>query len=346
MENNYEESIKPIPENNQEEQEEPRVYREKGDLAYFADVALAIEKMRVSLQVRIAHLAKTGRRSLDTEELLKKIWPAEKYVDARLAHLIVEHPTWPWASRIRGIGKENYPKVVGLIEAFGTFYDVGDPMIPPYITREPEPYQKVVKGKVVDKIGIWVEGIERLSMPSKLFKYAGHTVDETGKAVRRKVGEKIGFNAQLRMALFRLGQSLLRIKGIWYYGGDPSDGYSRGYEGHRKVIESMKEAQGFKIIATPSGRMCPTCKVVVKEKATKHCPDCNVKLIPKEEGPGELFQGHLHLMAMRRMLKEFELCLWLVWRQELGLPIPRPYDVERLGKKLIDPWKMVDRAFE
>ena len=330
------------------------VRKEKGDLAYLADVAFVLEKARVAAIVRMAHLAKTGRQSPDTEKVAELIRVAENYADSRLAAHIVNHPTWPWASRIMGIGKENYPKVIGLIEAFGTYYDPGDPMIPPFVTRAPASYQVIKDGEVVDKVGIWVEGIERLPMPSKLWKYAGLDVDpETGRAPKRTAGSKLGFNSQLRMALFRLGRSLLRagsgptkkapgrIVGIWYAGSD-DDGYSRGYEGHRRVIASMKEAQGYKIVPTPRERMCLQCNIEVKKKKARFCPECDGPLTLKNEPPGVLFLGHLHQMAMRRMLKDFCICLLLVWREALGLPVSQPYNVARLGEMPIDPWKMID----
>jgi hypothetical protein len=335
-------------------QEIPRVRHEKGDLAYWADAALIVERVRVAAQVRIAHLAKTGRRSPDTESFLGMVKDVEAFADGRLSQLIVNHPTWPWASRIKGVGRENYPKPIGLIEAFGRHYDPGDPKIPPFVTREPEAYKEVEKGQVVDKVGVWVEGIERLALPSKLFKYEGLDVEETGKAPKRLVGSQLGFNSDLRMAWFRLATSILRAgsgptekalgrtAGIWYIGSD-EDGYSRGYVGHRRVITAKKEALGYKIVPTPKERMCLNCNIAVTAKKAKYCPQCHGPLTRKDEPPGVLFLGHVHQMAMRAMLKDFTLCVWLVWREALGLPVPPPYNVARLGEKPIDPWKMVDK---
>lgn len=308
------------------------VRMEKGDLAYWADVSLITERVRVAAQVRIAHLAKTGRRSLDTEAFLEVAKKAEAFADARLAAYVVSHPTWSWASRILGVGKENYPKVIGLIESFARYYDVGDPKIPSFVQRSPEQYQKVEAGEVVDKVGIWVEGIERLATPSKLWKYAGINVEE-GHAPKRSAGKKLGFNSQLRMALFRLATSFNRARGKWY----------GRYEEARQEIVSRKEAEGVKIVPTPQERMCLNCNIEVKAKRTKFCPQCGEKLTLKEEPPGFLFLGHLHAMALREMMKDFLVCLWIVWRQELGLPVTQPYKVEYLGHKAIDPWEMIDR---
>lgn len=326
-----------------EEREQPRIYTEKGDGAYWADAALSIERSRIAADLRIKHLARTGRESPDTEEFLKLCRQAEAFVDGRLAAFIVNHPTWPWASLILGIGEENYPKVIGLIEKFGRYYDIGDPMIPAYIRREPQGYLKEEKGKVVEKTGIWVAGIERLSTPSKLWKYMGLSVDpETGEVPKRKSGQKVGFNMELRMAMYRLATSLLRASGIWYH-GSTEDGYSLGYEGLRKRITERAEAQGIRTVPTPKQRMCLACSIEVTEKKTLYCPQCGEKLSLKTEPPGFLYQGHLHMKVMREMSKDFAVCMWLVWRGALGLPVTEPYKVAKLAHKPVDPWKMVDR---
>jgi len=323
-----------------EQLERPQIYAEKGDGAYWANTALNIEKVRIATELRIKHLARTDRVSPDTEELLKWCRQVEDFVDDRLANFIVNHPTWPWACRILGVGKENYPKVIGLIEKFGRHYDVGDLMIPSYIKREPVAYLKEEKGKVVDKVGIWVAGIERLETPSKLWKYMGLSVDEkTGEVPKRKAGQTLSYNMELRVTMYRLASSLLRAKGVWYY-GKTAVGYSLGYEGLRKRIVERKE--GIQVVPTPKGRMCLPCNIEVVEKKTFYCPQCNEKLSLKKEPPGFLFQGHLHLMAIREMSKQFSLCLWLIWREALGLPVTQPYSVVKLNHKPIDPWKMVD----
>ena len=337
---------------------QPQVHKEKGDGAYWAVTNFRAQKMRVSAQNRITHLGKVGSQTPDTETFLDLAKLVEGFTAGRLADYILPHPTWPWASRILGVGAGNLPKVTGLIEAFGTHYDVGAPEIPPFVTREPEAYKVVVAGKVVEKVGIWVEGIERLSMVSKLWKYSGWDVDPTGVATKRKSGQKITFNDDLKVATYRLGGAIVRAgsgptedapnrkAGIWYTGGDRAEGYSRGYAGHRSVIRSMKETQGFRIMPTPEERMCYNCDpplVVVKKKAL-YCPVCGGKLSLKEEPPGVLYLGHLHQMAMRLMIKDWLICLWVVWRQALpGLPTPPPYNVARLGEPPIDPWKMVDK---
>lgn len=327
----------------QERDQQQIVWMDKGAMAYWATTALNAEGPRIAATLRIAHLAKTGRSSPDTEKFLELCRQAEAFADAKLAQLIAAHPTWPWAQLIKGVGKENFPKCVGLIEKFGRYYDLGDPMIPIYVKRAPELYLQVVKGKVVEKEGIWVAGIERLETPSKLWKYIGWDVDsETGEIAKRRAGHMLSYNADLKMSFYRLGTSLLRAGGIWYH-GSTEPGYSPGYEGLRTRIVDRTGAQ---IVPTPKERMCLACNIVVTEKKTRFCPTCGEKLTLKEELPGYMFTGHLHMRAMREMLKDFSLCMWLVWREALGLPVTQPYKVVKLGYKPIDPWKMVGKQPE
>jgi len=53
---------------------------------------------------------------------------------------------------------------------------------------------------------------------------------------------------------------------------------------------------------------------------------------------------HAMNMAMRRVEKLFLSNLWSVWRHQLGLDVPKPYVVERLGRTLDPP--IVDDGYE
>jgi len=50
----------------------------------------------------------------------------------------------------------------------------------------------------------------------------------------------------------------------------------------------------------------------------------------KREGKGS-FKLHVHLMALRKMVKIFLQHLWVRWRETEGLPVSRPYAIDRLG---------------
>jgi hypothetical protein len=65
----------------------------------------------------------------------------------------------------------------------------------------------------------------------------------------------------------------------------------------------------------------------------------------KTETDKYISEGHIHNMALRKMIKLFLACLWLTWREGLGLSITKPYAIEKLGhKSFIDPWEMADKA--
>lgn len=53
----------------------------------------------------------------------------------------------------------------------------------------------------------------------------------------------------------------------------------------------------------------------------------------------------IHFRAVRKMMKVFLACLWLVWRQAKGLPIRSPYAIEYLGHTTVyDPWYFSEKA--
>lgn len=77
---------------------------------------LAVEKLRVATQVRNTHLRKKQKQDKTTEQLEEELKKLESFVDKVVAEKIENHPAYPWFSRVKGIGKENIAKVVGLID--------------------------------------------------------------------------------------------------------------------------------------------------------------------------------------------------------------------------------------
>ena len=80
------------------------------------NAVLAIEKLRVAAQVRQTHLALQGRHDLETDELLIRIKGLEDYADSRVAEIIKSHSAYSWFSRVKGVGRENIGKVLGLVD--------------------------------------------------------------------------------------------------------------------------------------------------------------------------------------------------------------------------------------
>lgn len=291
-------------------------------VAFFADSLGTIEKARVAAQVRLSHLKRQGREDPDTKELLRLTRGVEQFVTGRLEEWVGQHPTAYWWQGIEGTSLKLMGRVIGLIDKFGCFYPVGDSWIPSYVQREP-----------VESDGnqwVWVEGIERLTTPSKLHKYAGMAPGQ------KKVSSKLlDFNGELRTVLFRLFQFGFMMNQNKYY-----DQYIR----YKEYKQRMYQAEGIKILPTPPGRYCPACDEEKDVRATTHfCPDCGNQLFRKQEPPGVIFAGHLDMMCRRRAIKLFLDHLWVVWREALGLPLRQPYPVEYLGhSQVLTPWDMVD----
>lgn len=89
---------------------------ETGSLNFLVKSQLAVEKLRVATQVRNTHLRKKQKQDKTTEQLEEELKKLESFVDKVVAEKIENHPAYPWFSRVKGIGKENIAKVVGLID--------------------------------------------------------------------------------------------------------------------------------------------------------------------------------------------------------------------------------------
>jgi hypothetical protein len=303
----------------------------KPPLAMLANAELAMEKITVMAKVRLRHLERRGNTCPDTEELLRRVKPIDDWLVERMASYLESNPAYWWFSHIKGIGGENIAKIIGGIEGFGRYYDVGDPIIPPYVKREPEEYITLDEGSnEIVKTGTWVEGIERLLTPSKQRVLIGHA-----PGLKRRRGERHSYDATLKMLFHRLGTSLMRAKGAFY----------EFYLGYRDYLENRVTSEGKKIIPTPRARYCAKCDKEVIKKAAKFCPDCGEPLSQKTEPPGVIYEGHIHMMAQRKMEQLFSDLLNVVWRQGLGLPVREPYPVERLGHSgIIRPEDMMDKS--
>jgi len=90
--------------------------KEFDPLSTLVDATLSIEKLRVASQVRRSHLALQGRHDTDADNLFERLVALEKFVDDRIAELVKHHPAYPWFSQVKGVGKENIAKVIGLID--------------------------------------------------------------------------------------------------------------------------------------------------------------------------------------------------------------------------------------
>lgn len=183
------------------------------------------------------------------------------------------------------------------------------------------PWFSRVKGIGRENIGKVVAPIDitKANTPSSLWKFAGFSVEDGVAPKRVKGGGKLEYNSQLRSMCWRLGSSLLRAKGKFYSYPVRGAGYLEYKEQYYKRFEN----EGVKIVPATS--------------------------LPKKDGKryeseSMISEGHVHNMAMRKMIKLFLVCLWVVWREAEGLPVTKPYAIDILKHgSYIDPWEMVDR---
>jgi len=306
------------------------------NLAYFTDVHMDVQKTRVSLQVRLAHLKKRGVVDSRLEHLLGRAGAMERAVEDYIAEDFESHPTYPWVSRIKGCGREAAAKVIGLIE--GTTFshallaDLKEKGIVQNMEQLRENWAELEQ-QYPDMFQRRT-GIYAFDNVSKLRRFAGLAPID-GKAEKVVAGQKgIHYSPELRMMLWRLLTSLMRARGVWY------EKYVENDEYYMKRCER----EGIKVIPTPQGRYCLTCREEKNvPKTTKNCPDCGEKLVAKGEPAGVMFRGHVVNRAKRRTVRLWLDCLFLIWRQALGLPVRSPYIVEYGGHHLIDPWSLTDR---
>jgi hypothetical protein len=163
-------------------------------------------------------------------------------------------------------------------------------------------------GKVVGPIDI-----EIADTVSSLWKFAGFSVDDGRAPQRRKGAGPLHYNSQLRSMCWRLGSSLLRARGKFYgYYLEQKERYVQRYQNE--------------------GRSIVPATALPKKDGKRYEPENMIS------------EGHVHNQALRKMIKMFLSCLWVVWREAEGLPVTRPYAIDQLGhNSYIDPWEMIDR---
>jgi len=174
-----------------------------------------------------------------------------------------------------------------------------------------------VKGVGTENIAkvVGLIDITRCEHVSSLWQFAGYGVID-GEAPKRRKGDKLPYCSKLRTMCWRLGGSLMKAKGPYY----------EYYLQEKEKYEQRARQRGQKIV--PASQLS-----VVKG------PDGKKR---KAESDQFISEGHIHAMALRKMIKLFLAHLWLVWREAENLPTSQPYVQDRLGHThIIDPWEMV-----
>jgi len=277
---------------------------EEINFAFLVKEQLILEKRRVATGLKLDRLEEQGRE----DETIKRVFTiykkGEEEIERMVGNAVKEYPLWNWFREVQGIGEMNAANIIGLIEAFGTYYK--------YCPKCKKELGKV-KGseievcpycetKAEDK---FLSGIQRLTRISKLWKYAGLAV-ENGSAAKPQKGVTLGYNSELKSVLLgRVATSLMLAKGKYY----------RQYLRFKKEETEKCKRKGLKIKPTPKTR--------------------------GKEPEGIIYEGHIDKRAKRKMIKLFTAHLWTLWRKSEGLPVTEPYAKTILGHTdLIDPWAM------
>ena len=309
------------------------------NLVTMVNAMLTLDKLLTSSKVRQTHLKKQGRRDPETDSFIIQTQLLKDYVAERVAKFLHGHPAYYWFSRIKGVGDENIAKVVGLLDI-----------------------HKAGPGKTQTTI-------------SSFWMYAGMATGEDGHAMKRVKGEKLRYNNTLRSMCWRLGSALKRA-GLRQkceacgnlFGSTEKDGtdrencpkcggkkfgivatskFGQAYLDVKAAYEARFDREGIKVLPTPPGNWgCINCGASFAKKTDigECCADQHIERTLKEEPAGVIWKGHLENMAMRKVIKIFLGCLWLVWAEKVGVPVRPPYAVEKLGhSSTISPWDMVDR---
>jgi len=156
--------------------------------------------------------------------------------------------------------------------------------------------------------------IKKAKTISSLWHYAGyHVVD--GRAPKNISGKASDFNGHLRTMCYRLALSLLKGKGK----------FKKYYDEVKSEYKKRFQKDGYKIINQKKG-----------SKSKKKSAEKQTKTISA---------GYIHNLALRKMIKRFLACLWLVWKEAIGEKPAKPYAFAVLHhdpNHFINPWEYVD----
>ncbi len=86
------------------------------NINHLVDIQLELEKLRVASEVRQSHLKLNDNYDIQTQEVINRLVGLETWLDATIGDLLEDHPAYHWFSRVKGIGRENIAKVIGLID--------------------------------------------------------------------------------------------------------------------------------------------------------------------------------------------------------------------------------------
>jgi hypothetical protein len=171
-----------------------------------------------------------------------------------------------------------------------------------------------------------IRGIGMSPTVSAYWKWWGLHVEETGRGPRKKRGDKLDYNPNLRAFSWRIKRSFKMQKAQKSF-------YRRIYDGYKKrIFENPRriKVNGVEVLSPPFSEIlknpeaCPRyeqCKAILKRRAEPACRGC------------------LDNMAVKYATKVFLSHVWEQWRLIEGLPIRQPYAIEKLGHHVYIDWE-------
>jgi hypothetical protein len=293
-------------------------------LSRLVDSKLAVEKETTRCKIRLSHLKLQNRTCEDTAKIMQLLLPVEDYIDGRIEAIIKEHPAYPWFSLVKGVGPESIAKCIGSIRI-----------------KPEKGYRKNKETKKVELVDL-----PFASTISGVWAFSGFGLDDDHKAMKPKEGEPLSYNSELRSMWWRLGSSILKA------GLRQKCSKCGKLIGQEAIEKHPCEGAEFTTVGTTK-----FASYYLREKAKDIQQHLNKgwKIVPATELPkdqagkrrekeGIISEGHIHNRALRKMIKLFQGCLVLIWREAEGLPPTKPYAIDKLGHdSMIDPWEMVDR---
>jgi len=290
------------------------------------DALKSVEKEVVRCKVRLSHLELQDRTCEDTEKVGQMLQGVEHWIEGRIAVLLKDHPAYPWFSRVQGVGHENIPKCIA-----------------PLRIKPAQGYRKNKDTKALELVDLpYADTI------SAMWRFTGFGLNEDRKPDKRIPGETLHYNAELRTMWWRLASSLLRA------GLRQKCSVCKALVGQNSIDKGehrCKNAVFEPVAITRFAQYYLDQKARdIEQWTAKGGTIVPASTLPKNadgkryEPEGVMSEGHVHNRALRKMIKLFQSCLFLVWREAEGLPATKPYPIDKLGhNSMIDPWKMVDR---
>lgn len=145
---------------------------------------------------------------------------------------------------------------------------------------------------------------------SKLWRFSGYAVVD-GQIDRASRGEKLHYNRRLKSELHLIAVHMVMSQTPMY-------------------VDVYYEEKARQQAMHPEP-ICSKCGAVGQQKGQSwHCTQCAAS------GRALLYTpDHLHNRAQRKMIKVFLSHLWLIWREQEGLPVSLPYVAAVLGHEHI-----------